>query len=176
MSLAKLFGFAAPRETTTSPEDTETIRKITRALDSMEPEQAKFLAAFAFILSRAARADLHISEAETKEIERLVCEVGGLPAEQAVLVVQIAKTQNVLFGGTENFLVTQEFNRLATREQKLGLLHCMFAVSAADQSVSSVEDHVVRTVARELQLTHDDYISVRLSYKQHLAVLKKPNE
>jgi len=57
-----------------------------------------------------------------------------------VLVVQIAKTQATLFGGTENFLVTQEFNRMATVEQKLSLLQCLFAVAAADKVISSVED------------------------------------
>jgi uncharacterized tellurite resistance protein B-like protein len=110
-------------------------------------------------------------------MERLVSKIGGLPEEQAVLVVQIAKTQNVVFGGTENFLITQEFNRIASREQKLKLLECLFAVSASDQSVSSAEDHEIRKIARELQLTHDDYIAVRLAFREHLAVLKnRPSE
>jgi uncharacterized tellurite resistance protein B-like protein len=105
-------------------------------------------------------------------MERLVSQIGGLPEEQAVLVVQIAKTQNILFGGTENFLITEEFNRIATREQKLKLLECLFAVSSSDQSVSSAEDHEIRQIARELQLTHEDYIGVRLLFREHLAVLK----
>ena len=44
-----------------APRETETVRKIVAALDSMEPERARFIAAFAFILCRVARADLHIS-------------------------------------------------------------------------------------------------------------------
>ena len=102
MALAKLFGFGGEKETSFSPQDTETIRKIVQALDSMPPERAKFMAAFASILSRAARADLQISPEETAEMERLVAQVGGLREEEAVLVVQIAKSQNILLGGTEN--------------------------------------------------------------------------
>ena len=45
-----------------------------------------------------------------------------------------------LAGGTENFLVTREFKEIATREQCRELLDCLFAVSAADDSISGVEE------------------------------------
>lgn len=171
MSIADFLGLG--KKQGSSPQHADTIRAIVQALDQLEPNRAKYVAAFAYVLSRVARADLHISEEETREMERLVIKIGGLPEEQAVLVVQMAKTQNVLFGGTENFLITEEFNRIASREQKLKLLECLFTVSASDQSVSSAEDHEIRKIARELQLTHDDYIAVRLSFREHLAVLKE---
>jgi uncharacterized tellurite resistance protein B-like protein len=140
----------------------------------MDPARARYIAAFAYLLSRVADADLNISPEETQAMERIVMERGGLPPEQAILVVQMAKTQNKLFGGTENFLVTREFNRIATREQKIALLHCLYAVSCADQSISNVEDHEIRNIASELLLTHQDFIDVRLAYREYLAVLKDP--
>ena len=139
------------------------------------PERARYIAAFAYILSRVARADMNISEVETREMENQVSRLSQLPAEQAVLVVQIAKTQATLFGGTENFLVTQEFNRMATVEQKLSLLQCLFAVAAADKVISSVEDREIRLINDELQLTHDQYISTRYNFREYLAVLKGSN-
>jgi uncharacterized tellurite resistance protein B-like protein len=175
MSIVDFLGLG--KKQGSSPQQADAIRTIVQSLDQLEPDCAKYVAAFAYVLSRVARADLHISGEETREMERLVSKIGGLPEEQAVLVVQIAKTQNVVFGGTENFLITQEFNRIASREQKLKLLECLFAVSASDQSVSSAEDHEIRKIARELQLTHDDYIAVRLAFREHLAVLKnRPSE
>jgi uncharacterized tellurite resistance protein B-like protein len=152
--------------------ETETVRKIVRQLDNLEPERARYIAAFAYILSRVARADMNISDDETREMERQVTRLSHLPEEQAVLVVQIAKTQATLFGGTENFLVTQEFNRMATLEQKLALLDCLFAVAAADQVISSVEDREIRLINDELQLTHDQYIAARYNFRKFLAVLK----
>jgi len=107
-------------------------------------------------------------------MRRIVAERGQLPEEQAIIVVQMAKTQNLLFGGTENFLVTREFKKIASRDQKIALLHCLFAVSAADQSVSSAEDGVIRQIADELRLEHSDFIAVRRDYRDYLAVLKKP--
>jgi len=154
-------------------QETETVRKIVQQLDQLDPERARYIAAFAYILSRVARADMNISEVETREMERQVERLSALPAEQAILVVQIAKTQATLFGGTENFLVTHEFHEMATREQKLALLNCLFAVAAADQVISSVEEREIRLVNDELQLTHDDFISARLQYREYLGVLKQ---
>jgi uncharacterized tellurite resistance protein B-like protein len=131
------------------------------------------VASFAYILSRVARADLQISSEEVEAMEQLVMSKGGLPEEQAVIVVQMAKTQNILFGATENYLVTREFSKLASREEKIALLHCLFAVSSADQSVSSAEDSEIRQIADELRIEHRDFIAVRSAYREHLAVLKK---
>lgn len=155
-----------------SPNETETVRKIVHQLNNMEPQHARYVAAFAYILSRVAQADMNISEAETREMEHQVVRLSQLPEEQAVLVVQIAKTQAALFGGTENFLVTQEFNDMASLEQKLALLDCLFAVAAADQVISTAEEREILLITDELHLDRDQYNAVRYQYRQYLAVLK----
>jgi len=177
MSILELFGWRGDRKPETPPAssaDTETVRKIAAALDRLDPEKARFIAAFAYILSRVARADLQISEEELREMERLVREKGDLPEEQAVMVVQMAKTQSILFGGVENFLVTREFDKIATREQKIALLHCLFGVSAADHSISSAEDTTIRKIADELHLDHADFIAVKSAYGSLLATRSRP--
>jgi len=166
----KLTASAAPAKAA-SPQ-TETVRKIVQALDSMEPDQARHLAAYAYLLSRVAFADQHISPEETQTMERLVMQRGALPEEQAILVVQMAKTQSLLFSGTENFLVAREFGKITSREQKLALLHCLYAVCAADKSISTVEDNEINKIAHELQLSHRDFIAVRLHYRDQLAVFQ----
>jgi uncharacterized tellurite resistance protein B-like protein len=172
MSFAKFIDALQRRMKGPPSADTETVRKIVRALDQLPPERARHVAAFAYVLSRVARADMNITKAETKEMETLVAERGGLPEEQAALVVQIAKTQATLLGGTENFLVTEEFSKIAQHEEKIRLLHCLFAVAAADGSISNVEDREIRLIADELQLRHDEFVEVRLQYRDHLAVLR----
>ena len=174
MSILEFLGFGSTEPAARDESETATVRKIVDELDHMEPERARFVAAFAYILSRVARADMHISDEETLSMQRIVAEQGQLPEEQAIIVVQMAKTQNLLFGGTENFLVTREFREMASRDQKIALLHCLFAVSAADQSVSTAEDGVIRQIADELRLEHRDFIAVRRHFTDYLAVLKKP--
>jgi uncharacterized tellurite resistance protein B-like protein len=174
LSIRRLFGLkkdVAP-ETSTRPE-TETVRKITAALDELEPERARLIACFAYILSRVAQADQSVSPEESRVIEQIVMEQGQLPEAQAVIVVQMAKTQSTLFGGIEDYVVTREFNKIATVEQKTALLDCLFAVAAANKSISTIEDNEIRQIAAELKLRHDQFISVRLKYRSHLDVLKE---
>ena len=175
MGLLELLGFGGgDRARPNSAKASATIRKISAALDELEPEKARYIASFAYILGRVAHADMEISPRETREMERIVEGLAGLPEEQAVLVVQIAKTQNTLFGSSEHFSVTQEFNNIATRTQKLALLNCLFAVSSSDESISTVEDNEIRRIVTELRLDHQDFIAARSAYKQYLEVLKKP--
>jgi uncharacterized tellurite resistance protein B-like protein len=171
MSILRFLGL---EPNTPASADTETVRRIAASLDAMEPERARWIAAFSFLLCRVARAELVISAEESAAMEHIIRERGGLTEEQAVLVLQIAKTQATLFGGTENFLVSREFNRLATREQKLALLDCLFAVSAADESISTAEDNEIVRICAELQLPREEAVEARSRYRQYLAVLKGP--
>ena len=173
MSILKFLGLnSSDAKGSTSSAETETVRKIVQKLDQLPEPEARYIAAFAFLLSRAARADLQIGADETAVMERIVVERGGLPEELAVVVVQMAKTQNQLFGSTEDYLVTREFERLATREQKLALLDCLFAVTAADENITSEEDNVVKQIASELKLSHLEFIAARARFREYLAVLK----
>ncbi len=76
-------------------------------------------------MSRVAHADLFISDAETARMLELIQRIGHLPEAQAVVVVEIAKSQARLFGGTENFLVTREFVKIASDLQRQELLECL---------------------------------------------------
>jgi uncharacterized tellurite resistance protein B-like protein len=172
MSILKFLGLAEKPEASTPSAETETVRTIVRKLDLLPEDQARFIAAFAYLLSRAARADLQVSDEETTVMERIVMREGGLSEELAVLVIQIAKTQNQLFGATENYLVAREFERIATPEQKLALLECLFAVTAADENITNIEDATVKQISHELKLSNADYIAARLRFREHLAVLK----
>lgn len=172
MSILDFLGLSRKGPDPAGGADTETVRKIVDQLDHLPPDRARFVAAFAYILGRVAHADLEISDDETRAMEAQVREHGKLPEEQALIVVQMAKTQALLFGGTENYLVTREFNRVAGREEKLALLHCLFAVSASDDTVSTVEDNVIRQIADELKLDHADFINARSAFRDYLGVLR----
>jgi uncharacterized tellurite resistance protein B-like protein len=152
--------------------ETETVRRIVARLEALPPEQAHYLAGFAYVMSRAAHADLDISEAETRVMERLVIELGGIDEAQAVLVVEMAKLQARHHGATEDYLVTREFARHATLDQKLALLRCCFAVGAADETISAEESGVVNQIARELDVERDDLNAVRSEFHEQLSAIQ----
>ncbi|HEV8490133.1 MAG TPA: TerB family tellurite resistance protein [Candidatus Limnocylindrales bacterium] len=169
--LARIDGLPAP-PVAESTAETATVRRIVARLEKLPPAEARYLAAFAYIMSRAAHADLDISEAETAAMERYVVELGGLDESQAVVVVEMAKLQARLHGATEDFLVTREFGRIATEEQKLALLRCCFAVGAADDSISADEASVVNQIARELDLSREQLNAVRKEFHERLSAIQ----
>ena len=153
----------------------DSVAAIESVLSGLEPAQARYLACFAYILSRVARADHDVGEAESRLMERIVGARGRLPEDQAALVVRIATSEGLRHGGTEDFIVTREFAGLADRGQKLALLDCLFAVSAVDRTIHTVEDNAIRQIASELRLEHADFIAARSAHLEHLGVLKKAN-
>jgi uncharacterized tellurite resistance protein B-like protein len=176
MSILRFLGLSdSTEEETEETEDTETVRRIVAELERLDPAEARYIGGFAYVLSRAAAADLRISDAETDKMVEIIQRLGHLPEEQAVLAVAIAKSRSRLFGGTEDFLVTRQFREISTVDQRRELLDCLFAVSAADSSVSSAEEAQIRQIASELGFEHHDYVQARTAYASHRSVLKPPS-
>jgi uncharacterized tellurite resistance protein B-like protein len=152
--------------------DTQTVRRIVDQIASLPPERARFLAAFAYILTRAAAADLDISDVEERAIEQIVVEHGGLTEPQAVLVAQVARNQEVLFGATEDFLVTRQFRQIATPEQRLELLRCCYLVGAADDTITNDESDTLQEIAKELDVEPADVKAIRHEFEPKLAAIQ----
>jgi uncharacterized tellurite resistance protein B-like protein len=163
---------AAPVDTRLTAQDTETVRRIAGQLDALPVERARFLAAFAYILTRAAAADMNISDVESRAIEGLVAEHGGLPEAQAVLVTQIARNQSLLYSGTEDYLVTRQFRELSTEEDRLALVRCCYLVGAADDTITSQESDTFQEIAKELDLDRDAVNVIRNEFAPKLAAIQ----
>ena len=173
MSILEKLGLVRAPKATPSATVSPIVQRVAEALEHFEQERARFIASFAYTLSRVANADLDISEEETRAMRGIVVEHGGLSTEEAELVVEMAKEHTTLFGATQDFLVTREFSQSTSREQKISLLDCLFAVSAADHVVSAQEEQEMKNISRELGLSHKDYLVIRLNYKEHLSVFRK---
>ncbi|NNL67534.1 MAG: TerB family tellurite resistance protein, partial [Myxococcales bacterium] len=127
------------------------------------------LASFAYVLARIAHADLEIDDSEVREMERIVQDLAHLSEAEAALVVQMAKSQAQLLGGTENYVVTREFRRTTTKEQRGELLACLYAVAAADGTISGAETTEILRIAEELGFTRAEANSLRAQYRDKLA-------
>ena len=157
--------------------DTKAVRRISRELESLPAGDARFLTAFAYVLARVAHVDLEFSHTEAEKMVELVRTQGELSEAQATLVVEIAKTHQIALGGTENYLVTRQFRELSTREQRLALVRCLFAVAAAENAVSEVESSEITRIGGELGLSRQEVVAVRSEFRDQLAVLQDlPND
>ena len=106
-------------------------------------------------------------------MEALLMDQGGLTHDQAMLVVQLAKTSNLLFGGTANFLVAREFSATASYEQKLALVRCLFAVSATDEAISTAEESEIHRIASVLRIDPPDLVALRVAHRRHLPGMQR---
>jgi uncharacterized tellurite resistance protein B-like protein len=163
-------GRATPRPTDSGA--TDTVQRIVSELEALDATQARYLAAFAYVLSRVANADSTICVNETEAMREIVQKLGHLSEAQALLVVEIAKSQTRLLGGTENYLVTREFRDVATDTQRLELLDCVFAIAAADGAICSIEESQTGQIAKELGFTQPDYSAALAGHAEHRSVLQ----
>jgi uncharacterized tellurite resistance protein B-like protein len=169
MSLLRFLGLAPSREALSEP---ETVRLIAAKLDKLPPDEARKLAAFAYILARVANADLNVGEDEVARMEQLVAEAAQLTPGAAALAVQIARSQERLFGGTESYVVTREYRRLASIEERRALLRCLFAVASADDLITTDESHAIFGIAEELGIERAAVIALRGEFRDKLAELR----
>jgi uncharacterized tellurite resistance protein B-like protein len=153
--------------------ETASVRRISVRLGALPPARARFVASFAYLLGRAAHADIHVTEAEVAEMSRLVAEVGGLDGATAGLVVALATAQAGDFGPTEDYLVTREFKAIATMEERQRLLRCCLLVMAADDTVDATEAWLVNRLAEELDIERPDLNRIRSEFHDRLAGVRE---
>jgi uncharacterized tellurite resistance protein B-like protein len=179
MALRKFFtpssagAHGVAQEDSSDAAETETIRRIVRQIEQVDPARRRYLAGFAYVLARAAHADMEITEDEAREMEQIVAGIGGMPTAQAVLVVEIARNQADLYGGTEDYLVTREFNETATDEERKALVAACFAVVASDREITAEEYAELTEIADELGLSKPDLNAIRSQYKDQLSAIKQ---
>jgi hypothetical protein len=154
------------------PSETATIRRIVGELEALPADRARHLAGFAYILGRAANADMVITNGETALMERIVIEHGGIPEAQAILVVEIAKQQERLFGGTEDYLVTRQWSETATLEERMALLRCCFLIGAVDDTITADESAVLNEIGNELLLDAPTIARIRGEFTDRYAVVQ----
>jgi uncharacterized tellurite resistance protein B-like protein len=154
------------------PDTPGVVDTVASVLGHLDARRARYLAAFAYLLGRVADADHAISAEERELMLRLVAKEGSLSPAETEAVVTLALDEFRRFGGTHNLIVAREFAAVATFEERLGLLRCLFAVSAADESVIVSEDNEIRRISRELKIEHADFIHARAEVRDHLAVLR----
>lgn len=156
----------------TAEAETATVRKIVARLEAMPPDRARLLAGAAYVVTRAANADLHVTDEEAAVIEQALIDKTGISEAEAIIVVEVARQQARLFGSTEDFLVTREFKRVATPEQRLGVMRACFLVTAANDEIDASESAVLNQIATELEIDPADFDAIRSEHREQLSVIR----
>jgi uncharacterized tellurite resistance protein B-like protein len=149
------------------PEHTP-LRDLIDSLDRLQPERARHLARFAYLLGRVALADRHASDEEIRAMEGLVAAEAQLTADQATVVVGLARTSNRLFGGTADYDVAREFEQSSSYEEKLALARCLFTVASTDEAISLSEETEIHRIVNQLKILPQDLTKLRVLHGRFL--------
>jgi Tellurite resistance protein TerB len=149
----------------TASGETATVRRIVARLEAMQPDRARLVASAAYTLARAAHADLDISAEEVATIER------ELQTHDAI--DEMARLQAKTVGGTEDYVVTREFAKLATEQQKIDVLRACFVVTAASGTISAEESAEVNQIAKELALDPNVVSEIRAEFHERLTSVQE---
>jgi uncharacterized tellurite resistance protein B-like protein len=151
---------------------TDSVKSIAAQLSALPPARARYLAAFAYIMGRAANATASTSSDE-RAVMLALAETGGLDAGTAPLVVDLAATLSGEFGATEDFLVAREFKAISTMEEREQLLRCCFLVMAADDEIDATESWLANRLAEELDVERPDLNAIRAEFHDQLSGVKE---
>ena len=152
--------------------DTDSVKVLAAQLDELPPARARYVAAFAYLLGRAAHATGAMSDAERDEMTRLAG-AAGLGDAQGPLIVDMAASLSGEFGATEDFLVAREFKAISTMEERELLLRCCFLVMAADDEIDATESWLANRLAEELDVERPDLNAIRAEFHEQLSGVKE---
>jgi uncharacterized tellurite resistance protein B-like protein len=172
MSIFEWLGIGAGSRGENADVESEAVREIISRLGDLPLDRARWVASFAMVLARTARADFLVSVEEARAMEDILRELGGLDHGMASLVADMASHRDQLLGASEAYLATREFRKVAADGDPERLLHCLFAVSAADDSITLVEEEEIRQIANELGIEHAEFNRVRARFRDKRAVLR----
>lgn len=159
---------AGQAATPATPADTEAVRRIVERLEALPADTARLLAETAYVLARAANADMDISDVETSMIEESLVEA-GLDSAQAVLVAEMAKLQERTSGGTSDYIITRQLREATTPEQRMDVLRVCYKVAAADKGISGAEMAVLDQIANEMDLDRQQAAQVRAEFADSIS-------
>ncbi len=112
------------------------------------------------LMARVAGIDHVVSPEETKVMSGVLQRRWTLTEEQAQLVAEISHHR--IFRGLDGVRLVKRFKDLTTRTERQEFLHCLFEVANAADQTALEEIEEIRSIARGMDLTHQDFLDAKL--------------
>jgi uncharacterized tellurite resistance protein B-like protein len=149
-----------------------SLAEIGAQLETLPAEEARFVAAFAYLLARIAGADLQTDSVERDSIAHRLETFAEIDHDLAGILADTAIHAATTHDATDDHLVARAFRDMSEQPERIRLIRCLYAVAAADEEISTVEDNEIYEIAKAIGISHTDVISLRLEFKKYLRTLK----
>jgi uncharacterized tellurite resistance protein B-like protein len=149
-----------------------SLAEITAQLDTLPAAEARFVAAFSYLLARIAGVDLRTDDAERQAIAHRLETFAQIDAEIARLLAATAIQAADSHHASDDHLVARRFRELSEEPERIRLMRCLYAVAAADENISAAEDNEIFKIAEAIGIGRRDVVALRAEFKEHLGSLK----
>jgi uncharacterized tellurite resistance protein B-like protein len=146
--------------------------EISAQLDALPAEEARFVAAFGYLLARIAGADLRTEDAERTAVAHHLETFAEIDADRAKLLAEAAIKAASTYSASDDHLVARAFRDMTEEPERIRLLRCLYAVAAADETISTLEDNEIFDVAMAMGVRRTAVIAIRLEFKKYIGSLK----
>lgn len=171
----KIWNTLFPKTTETETE-TEQLSSIHKRLQAELPELAEkdhvSIACLAGLLARVAFTDLNIDPSEFQSMTAAIVKMTPYSTPVAEKIVHIAQEEINELVDHEYHLYTRPLNEIFDHQQKVNTLELLFQVAAADGKVENLESEEIRRIAKELRLSHEQFVRAKLTVRDHIQALK----
>lgn len=131
----------------------------------------RIVTAVAGLLAKVAYADGHYSVEEEANIQKELSRVHGLSQAgvDAICGLLADQISHVALLGDHDW--TRDLRELADRELRLEVLEVLVEMAVADHVLKHEEQVQLRRIAKQLNLTQDDYNAIQAQHRDKLSTL-----
>ncbi len=126
----------------------------------LKDSEIRKLCLAAGLMARVAGVDHQVSVEEKNIMRDILKSEWNLSDEQARLVIDISYHR--VFRGLDGVRLVKRFNDLTALSERRTFLRCLFAVANAADQTSFGEIEEIRSIAKGMELSHQDFIDAKL--------------
>lgn len=116
------------------------------------------------MMAQIAQVNPEISDAEVDTMVDALRTYWHLTSDQAGFVAEVAISETASL--LDRYRLAREFASVCTPQERLEFLDVLFAVAVADGRATYQEIEEIRSIARSLKLSHEQFIAAKLKIPQ----------
>ena len=123
---------------------------------NLPEEKLYFICLVGTLMATIAHVDDHFDAAEKKALKRCLIDQFALKGKELTLLFDVVEEQACQ--GFDFYEVAKELNRVASFNDRIHLMECLFEVSIADGEMAHDEAEEIRRITKALRIPHKTFI------------------
>lgn len=127
---------------------------------NLPEEKLYFICLVGTLMATIAHVDEHFDPAEKKALKRCLTDQFALKGKELTLLFEVVEEQ--ARQGFDFHEVVMELNRIASYNDRIHLMECLFEVSIADGEMAHGEAEEIRRITKALRIPHKTFIEYKV--------------